>query len=105
MDKITTDKLERVAPLIQKFIQLHPDEQEWLLPLLGKAERRAIAILQEIDNCPLTYKEAGKLTDTHPNTVKQTLYALSNGGLNFKVDSTGRWLTPNGGRKRKLVKM
>lgn len=105
MDKITTDRLEQLAPLLEKFIQLHPDEQKWLLPLLGRAERRAIAILQEIDSCPLTYEEVGKLTSTHPNTVKQTLYALSNGGMDFRVDSTNRWLTRNGGRKRKLVRM
>ena len=93
MDKVTTDRLEKLAPLIQKFLELHPDEQEWLLPLLGKAERRAITILQEIDNCPLTYNEAGKLTSTHPNTVKQTLYALSNGGMNFGcVAKTGQAL-------------
>lgn len=105
MDKVTVDRLKQLAPLIQKFLDLHPDEQEWLLPLLGRAERRAIKILQEIDNHPLTYKEAGSFTETHPSTVKQTLHALNEGGINFKIDSTGRWLTPNGGRKRKLMKM
>ncbi|MUG92806.1 hypothetical protein F7734_10230 [Scytonema sp. UIC 10036] len=48
MDKVTADKLTRLAPSLEKFLQLHPDEQEWLLPLLGRAERRAIAILEEI---------------------------------------------------------
>lgn len=105
MDQVTAERLKQLAPLIQKFIELHPDEQEWLLPLLGRAERRAVAILQEIDNFPLTYQQVAELTQTHPSTVKQTLYALNEGGMNFKIDSTGRWLTPNGGRKRRLVKM
>ena len=105
MDQVTVDRLRELAPLLQKFLDLHPDEQEWLMPLLGRAERRAVAILLEIDNHPLTYRQIGELTTTHPSTVKQTLNALSEGGMDFKVDRSGRWLTPNGGRKRKLVRM
>lgn len=105
MDKITTDRLTHLAPNLAKFLDLHPDEQEWLLPLLGRAERRAILILEEISNYPLTFKEIGNLTNTHPSTVKQTLHALSNGGLDFKISSTGKWLSPLGGRKRKLIKL
>ncbi|MBD2060731.1 hypothetical protein NDI37_21805 [Funiculus sociatus GB2-A5] len=105
MDKTTADRLTDLAPMLGKFLSLHPDEQEWLLPLLGRAERRTIRILDEISNHALTFEEIGRLTDTHPNTVKQTLQALSNGGLGFRVSSTGKWLTPVGGRKRKLLKL
>lgn len=105
MDKITCNRLEALAEKLEKFLELHPEEQEWLFPLLGRAEQRAIKILQEISNHPATFEEIGKATSTHPTTVKQTLYALSNGGIGFRIHETGKWLTPVGGRKRKLIKL
>ncbi|MDZ8139001.1 MAG: hypothetical protein RM049_27475 [Nostoc sp. DedQUE04] len=105
MDKITSNRLVKLAPKIQQFLELHPDEQAWLYPLLGRAERRAIAILEAIQGNYLSYEEIGEQTDTHPNTVKQTLYALSNGGINFRVNSSNKWMTPQGGRNRRLTKM
>ncbi|WP_156481613.1 hypothetical protein [Anabaena sp. 4-3] len=44
MDKNTTDRLTRLALQLQQFLDLHPDEQAWLYPLLGRAEKRAIAL-------------------------------------------------------------
>lgn len=105
MDKVTTDRLQRLTPQLLKFLELHPDEQRWLFPLLGRAEQRAIRILEEVHDIPLTYDEVGKLTDSHPKTVKQTLHALSAGGANFRIDSSNRWMSRHGGRKRKLVKL
>jgi hypothetical protein len=105
MDKATTERLTKLAPQIQQFLDLHPDEQAWLFPLLGRAQRRAIAILECVQGNYLSYKEIGEQTDTHPNTVKQTLYALSNGGINFRTSTTGKWMTPQGGRNRKLTKV
>jgi hypothetical protein len=43
MDKITSNRLVKLAPKIQQFLDLHPDEQAWLYPLLGRAQKRAIA--------------------------------------------------------------
>jgi hypothetical protein len=105
MDKVTVDRLNNLAPKIQQFLELHPDEQAWLYPLLGRAERRAIAILEAIQGNYLSYEEIGEQTDTHPNTIKQTLYALSNGGINFRVNSSNKWMTPQGGRNRKLTRI
>jgi hypothetical protein len=105
MDQSTVDRLTKLAPQIGRFFDLHPSEQAWLYPLLGRAERRAIAILECIQGNYLSYKEIGEQTDTHPNTVKQTLYALSNGGINLKVDSSNKWMTPQGGRNRKLTRI
>ncbi|NDJ26178.1 hypothetical protein GS682_32330 [Nostoc sp. B(2019)] len=105
MDTATVNRLSKLAPKIQQFIALHPSEQAWLYPLLGRAEKRAIAILEAIQGNYLSYKEIGEQTDTHPNTVKQTLYALSNGGINFRVDSSNKWMTLQGGRNRKLTRI
>lgn len=65
MDKITSDRLAKLAPTIQQFLDLHPDEQAWLYLLLGRAERRAIAILECIQGNYLSYEEIGKETDTY----------------------------------------
>lgn len=105
MDKVTVDKLEKLAPALSAFLDLHPDEQRWLFPLLGRAEKRAIAILESIQGSYLSYQEISNQTDTHINTVRQTLYALSNGGIDFKTTKSGKWMTPRGGRNRKLNKI
>jgi DNA-directed RNA polymerase specialized sigma24 family protein len=102
MDKNTEERLERIAGSLQQFVKLHPDEQKWLFPLLGKAERRAIAVLEEIQGHALSYEEIAKLTDSHANTVKGILYALERGGIVFRSGSSGKWQTPKGGRNRRL---
>ncbi|MBH8564445.1 hypothetical protein I8748_20040 [Nostoc sp. CENA67] len=105
MDKVTADKLTELAPAIQQFLNLHPDEQAWLYPLLGRAEKRAIAVLEAIQGHYMSYEEIAAQTNSNISTVKQILNALSNGGINFNVNKTGRWTTPKGGRNRRLTKI
>lgn len=105
MDKITSNRLAKLAPKIQQFLELHPDEQAWLYPLLGRAERRAIAVIECIQGSYLSYEEIAEQCDIHRSTVKQILYALSEGGINFKVDSSNKWMTPQGGRNRRLTRI
>jgi predicted transcriptional regulator len=105
MDKITANRLSKLAPTIQKFLDLHPDEQAWLYPLLGRAERRAILILECIQDNYMSYEEIAYETDSNTNTVKQILYALSEGGINFDVNKSGKWATPKGGRNRKITRI
>ena len=56
MDKITSDRLVKLAPALGRFLELHPDEQAWLYPLLGRAERRASAVLETIQGNYLSYE-------------------------------------------------
>jgi predicted Rossmann fold nucleotide-binding protein DprA/Smf involved in DNA uptake len=105
MNEATAKRLAEIAPLIEKFLDLHPDEQAWLLPLLGKAEKTAITVISEIEGHALTYQEIAKFTDINPQTVQQILYALELGGIAFKQGKSGKWISPKGGRKRKLLKM
>jgi hypothetical protein len=105
MDKITSDRLAKLAPTIQQFLDLHPDEQAWLYLLLGRAERRAIAVLECIQGNYMSYEEIADQTDSNISTVKQILYALSDGGINFHVNSSNKWMTPQGGRNRRLTKI
>ena len=105
MDKATTDRLTEIAPQIKKFMDLHPDEQDWMILIVGRAEKRAIAILEAIQGRYLTYEQIAEEIGCHPSTVKQTLYALDAGGIPLKTDKTGRWSTPAGGRNRRLIKI
>ncbi|MBD2771217.1 sigma-70 region 4 domain-containing protein [Iningainema tapete] len=105
MDKVTADKLTEIAPSLAAFLELHPDEQKWLYPLLGRAEQRAILILEAMQGAYLSYEEISAKTGTHASTVRQTLYALSSGGLNLKSNKSGKWQSPKGGRSRKLLRM
>ena len=105
MDKITSNRLAKLAPALGRFLELHPDEQAWLYPLLGRAERRASTVLECIQGNYLSYEEIAQECDIHPSTVKQILYALSDGGINFKVNSSNKWMTPQGGRNRKLTRI
>jgi hypothetical protein len=104
MDNCTAGRLTKLAPQIQKYMELDDSEKEWLIFIVGKAERRAIAILEAIENRFLTYKEIAEIVDCHPNTVKLILYALDNGGIPLQTDRSGRWLTPSTGRNKKLIK-
>lgn len=103
MDTATAARITELAANIEKFMSLHPDEQEWIYPMLGRAEKRAIAILSEIQERHLSYGEIAKLTNSHLNTVKMMLYALESGGLAYRSGKTNKWSTPKGGRNRKLI--
>jgi hypothetical protein len=105
MDSTTVERLKRLAPQIQQFLELHPDEQAWLLLLLGRAERRAIAVLKAIQGEYLSYQEIAEEVECHPSTVKQIIYALSAGGVLLLSDKSERWMTPAGGRNRKLTRI
>jgi hypothetical protein len=105
MDTVTVERLTRLAPQIKKFMDLHPDEQEWMILIVGRAEKRAIAVLEAIQGAYLTYQQIAEEVDCHPTTVKQILYALDAGGIPLKTDKTGRWSTPVGGRNRRLIKI
>lgn len=105
MDTVTVERLKKLAPRIEQFLDLHPDEQSWLLLLLGRAERRAIAVLKAIQGEYLSYQEIAEEVECHPSTVKQIIYALSAGGVELLSDKSERWRTPAGGRNRKLTKI
>jgi hypothetical protein len=106
MEKITSGRLTLVAKSLQKFFLLHPEDQAWLFPLLGRAERRAILIMEALEGTYKSYEELGKDVGIHPSTAKQILYALSNGGVNFEVTKTGKWSVPvRTGRRKKLIKI
>jgi hypothetical protein len=105
LDKSTIDRIETLSPSIEKFLELHPDEQEWLYPMLGKAEKRCIDMLIALQGRYLTYIQVAVLVNCHPSTAKSTLYALQRGGIGISQDKTGKFSTPKGGRYRAIKKI
>lgn len=106
MNQKTADRLGELGDSLERFLNLHPDDQEWLFPLLNKPEQRTILMLQAIQGRYLTYEEIADHVDCHPTTVKTIFYALQNKGLvTLNQDKTGKWTTPKGGRYRALKKL
>lgn len=106
MNQDTADRLSKLSENLAKFLDLHPDEQDWLYPLLGRAEKRAILILESLQGGFKTYKQIAEEVGCHQDTVEQTLYAIDKAGkINLEQDKSGRWSTPKGGRYRALLRV
>ena len=105
MNEDTKAYIKECGPSIQKYWDLHPEEQEWLYPLLQKRLRTAIAVLEAISDRPRSYSEIAKITGLSENTVKQLTYALGEAGIGIQVFSEDRTYYPQGGRKRNLKKL
>jgi transcription initiation factor IIE alpha subunit len=105
MNEDTKTYIKECGPSIRKYWDLHPDEQQWLYPLLQKSLRSAIAVLEAISDRPRTYSEIAKITGFSENTVKQLTYALGEAGIGIQVFSEDRTYCPMGGRKRNLKKL
>lgn len=104
MNESTKEYIKECGLSIRKYWDLHPEEQEWLYPLLQKRLRTAIAVLEAISDRPRSYSEIAKITGLSENTVKQLTYALGEAGIGIQVFSEDRTYYPQGGRKRNLKK-
>lgn len=104
MNEDTKKYIKECSPSIQKYWELHPDEQAWLYPLLHRSIRSAIAILEAISDRPRNYEEISEITSLNENTIKQFIYALSEAGIGIQSFSEDRAYCPIGGRRRNLKK-
>jgi transcription initiation factor IIE alpha subunit len=73
---------------------------------LSKSTQTALSVLEAIADDFLTYEEIADVCNLHPNTVKQILYALSEGGIFIDMDSKEA-LSPKkrGGRPSNFSKL
>lgn len=102
MNTNTTKYLKEIARFVEKFRNLHPDEQEWLEPLLRNNVKTALNILDAISNTSLSYEEIANICELHPTTVKQMLSALSEGGCT--IDMSEKTAFAPTGRPRTLAR-
>ena len=105
MNEATKEYIKECGPSIRKYWELHPEEQEWLYPLLQKRLRTAIAVLEAISDRPRTYSEIAKIAGISQNTAKQLTYALAEAGIGIQIFSQDRAYCPMGGRKRNLKRL
>ena len=102
MNTETTKRLTRIAPFIERFRNLHPDEQKWLEPMLKNNVRTALTILDSIAVAPMTYQSIADSLGLHPQTVCQMLNALAQVGCRINL-KTSTAFAPTG-RPRKLAR-
>jgi predicted Rossmann fold nucleotide-binding protein DprA/Smf involved in DNA uptake len=102
MNQDTINRLKAAAPSIEKFRNLHPDEQQWLEPMFSKTMQTALAVLDAISQTALTYEEIADECELHINSVKQILSALNEGGC--RINLGDRTAFAPTGRPRNLVK-
>ena len=105
MNEQTKAYIKECTLSIQKYWNLHPEDQIWIFPLLHKSIRSAIAVLEAISDQPRNYAEIAAITGLSENTVKQITYALAEGGIGIQIFSEGRAYCPLGGRPRNLKKL
>ncbi len=102
MNEQTKAYIKECTLSIQKYWNLHPEDQTWIFPLLHKSIRSAIAVLEAISDQPRNYAEIAAITGLSENTVKQITYALADVGI--QVFSEGRAYYPLG-RPRNFKKL
>lgn len=102
MNRSALDKLKRIAPSIEEFRKLPPEEQAWLEPMLTFSIKTALAILDVISQSPHTYEEIANICQLHPTSVKQILSALDDGGCRISLDEKSAFAST--GRPRNLAR-
>ena len=102
MNQNTIERLKAAAPNIEKFRNLHPDEQQWLEPMLSQTMRTALAVIEAISSTALTYQEIADECELHVNSVKQILSALNEGGC--RIDLRDKTAFAPTGRPRNLAR-
>ena len=102
MNQNTIERLKIAAPSIEKFRNLHPDEQIWFEPMLSQTIKTALNVLDAISNTPLTYEEIANICELHPTSVKQILSALDDGGC--RIDLSEKTAFAPTGRPRNLAR-
>lgn len=79
MEKRSVERLKRSASAIEKYRNLHPEEQEWLIELIkcGQAGIIALNILDLIKDKPMSYQQIADKLQLHPATAFEIVEALS----------------------------
>lgn len=103
MNEQTRYKIEDNAISIARYLDLDPEEQNWLYPLLSKSVQSAISVAEAIGKTPKSYVEIADEVELNSNTVKQLIYALSS-PLGIESTETEKVYRIVGGRSRKKLK-
>lgn len=102
MDESVKTRLIEAALAIEKFRNLDPKEQEWLMPLLSRGFRSTLQMLNVISLERKSFEEIALEVGIHPQTAQQKLNALLVGGLAIDLSKTAAYAPT--GRPRKLAR-
>jgi len=102
MNESTAEKITNMAKSIDYFRRLPEKDKKQLYPLLDRTAKRAIDILEAIENGQRSYQSLANEMSLSVNTVKQIVYALSFGGISIDFsDGKARAIV---GRHPKLLR-
>lgn len=106
MDYKIYERITEIALHIEKLRDLDEKEQAWIKELLknGKTVLSCLELLETIENKALNYYEIGDELGCSWQTAKQKLSVLVRGGIAINESRDGRFMSPRGGRPRKLSK-
>lgn len=102
MDEAARKRLVELALSIEKFRNLHPNEQEWLEPLLSRGIRGTLEMLDVVSKEKMTFQEIARELGKSPTTISQRLNALLQGGMALDMSGTAAYAPT--GRPRKLAR-
>lgn len=93
MNKTSTNKIRSAIPFLIWFrCSLPEDSQEQVRPYLERPYQMALKILDCCDSDrPLTVTEVAQLTGVSPDTARQVLLALREGGMPFNASPNRGW--------------
>jgi hypothetical protein len=93
MNKTSFDKIKLATPFLIWFRRcLPPPLQRQVRPYLDRPYQLALGILDRAGGSePLPVKEIARLANVAPQTARQVLLALQEGGMTFAVSPTRGW--------------
>jgi hypothetical protein len=97
------ERLRERADAILFFLDMEPEAQDRLWPLIPRGIRSTIELLDAISQQPKTYKELAAELGNHPMTISQKLNLLSEFIPIELGDDTAYAPSPKGGRRRRIA--
>ncbi|NJR48341.1 MAG: Rrf2 family transcriptional regulator [Leptolyngbyaceae cyanobacterium CSU_1_3] len=93
MNKTSSDKIKSATPFLIWFRRCLPQSlQVQVRPYLDRPYQLALTILDRCDAPqPIPVKDMAQTIGVSPQTVKQVLLALKEGGMTFAVSPTTSW--------------
>ncbi|MCT7975192.1 hypothetical protein [Laspinema olomoucense] len=104
MNQNQINRLIEKAEAIAYFLELDPEQQDKLWPLIPKGIRSTIMLLDAIGEQPKTYEELAVELECHETTISQKLNIMAKFMAIELENDTAYAPSKHGGRPRRVAK-